>query len=145
MDVGSHVATPRQTEKLGAQKKIDHTAFSEDNIDNVEAWIDDLDKDLPPLTNFILPSGGLAASQIHVARTVCRRAERNLVGLLQDGYIDEPAYTYINRLSDYLFTAARYCALKAGATETIYQKAKKRDVEAGSVPVEGESQEAKKE
>ena len=82
---------------------------------------------MPPLTNFILPSGGLAASQLHVARTVCRRAERNLVGLLQAGSIDKVVYTYVNRLSDYLFTVARFCAMAAGKDETIYQKAKKKE------------------
>ena len=127
MDVGSHIATPRQTEKIGAQKKISHTEFEEANVTALESWIDDLDASLPPLTNFILPSGGLASSQIHVARTVCRRAERGLVPLLQSGSIDQVVFTYVNRLSDYLFTLARFCAKAAGKEETIYQKAKKKE------------------
>jgi cob(I)alamin adenosyltransferase len=60
-----------------------------------------------------------------VARTICRRAERNLISLLKDEQIDLDAYKFINRLSDYLFTLARYCALKEGKPETIYKKAKK--------------------
>ena len=62
MDVGSHVATPRETVKIGAQKKIAHTEFEEQNVTALEIWIDDLDASLPPLTNIILPSGGLASS-----------------------------------------------------------------------------------
>ena len=128
MDVGSHVATPRQTEKIGAETKIAHTSFEEENVASLEKWIDEYDEKLPPLTNFILPSGGLASCQLHIARTVCRRAERTLVPLLQSGSIDKVVYEYINRLSDYLFTLARYSAMSAGAEETIYQKAKKRDL-----------------
>ena len=83
-----------------------------------------MDEKLPPLKNFILPSGGLAATHLHVARTVCRRAERNLVPLFQEELISEPTYIYINRLSDYLFMLARSCAMTENQPETIYKKAK---------------------
>ena len=104
IDVGSHVATPRSTQN---EKKKAHTDFPSCHISDLECWIDEMDTKLPPLKNFILPSGGLAASQLHVARTVCRRAERELVPLFQDDLIGESTYIYINRLSDYLFMLAR--------------------------------------
>ena len=59
IDVGSHVATPRTSDQ---EKKVAHTGFDSDHIAALEAWIDKMDEDLPPLKNFILPSGGLAAS-----------------------------------------------------------------------------------
>ena len=83
-----------------------------------------MDTKLPALKNFILPSGGLAAAQVHVARTVCRRTERDLVTLLDDEQINPIAFTYVNRLSDYLFQLARVCAMIEGKPETIYKKAK---------------------
>lgn len=69
-------------------------------------------------------SGGLCAAHLHVSRAVCRRAERTLAPLLQRGDIDEDAFKYINRLSDYFFMAARYAAFKEGKTEQVYKKAR---------------------
>lgn len=122
-------------------------------------------EELPPLTQFILPSGeaeaalhayarplraaelaiadrlvrgevtgarrcllprnagGLAAATLHMARSVCRRAERAVVPLVRDSATDAAVGVYLNRLSDYLFTAARYAALKAGEAETVWVKA----------------------
>lgn len=121
IDVGSHVATPRTSEQ---SKKVAHTDFPAQHITDLEQWIDAMDTKLPVLKNFILPSGGLAASQLHIARTVCRRAERSLVPLFQEEMISEPTYIYVNRLSDYLFMLARICAIEEGKPETIYKKAK---------------------
>jgi cob(I)alamin adenosyltransferase len=126
IDLGSHVATPR-TSGDEQEKKIAHTSFDESNVASLEGWIDQMDLALPPLKNFILPSGGLAASSLHVARTVCRRAERNLIPLYKEEHIEPQAYRYVNRLSDYLFTLARYCAMKEEKTETIYKKKKKAE------------------
>lgn len=84
---------------------------------HLEAWIDQMTATLPALTNFILPGGTLAASQTHVARTVCRRAERLCVDLASVHPINEAVLKYLNRLSDFLFTLARYLNLQAGESE----------------------------
>ena len=124
--MGSHVATPRTANEEDNSKKLAHTTFDQEHTDSLETWIDEMDSQLPPLRNFILPSGGLAASQIHVARTVCRRAERDLVPLHKDGHIDGTVYTYVNRMSDYLFMLARICAQFEGQTEIVYKKARSK-------------------
>ena len=77
----------------------------------LKAWIDELDADLPPLRNFILPSGGRAAALLHLARSVCRRAERSVAGLAEaggPGALDAAVLPFLNRASDYLFQAARW-------------------------------------
>ncbi|KAJ2432005.1 hypothetical protein GGF41_000265, partial [Coemansia sp. RSA 2531] len=83
-DVGSNVATPLNTEKQTS--KISRTRFDPDgyHCEQLEVWIDELSEGLPVHRSFILPSGGLAASTLHVARTVCRRAERSLIPLKDD-------------------------------------------------------------
>lgn len=122
LDVGSAVATPLDTTK--STFKLNRTKFDSDAVKKVESWIDEMDEELPPLTSFILPSGGKAAAFLHVARCVCRRAERRIVPLVRGEQVEETVVIYMNRLSDYLFTAARYAALKEGGQETIYKKAK---------------------
>jgi cob(I)alamin adenosyltransferase len=65
IDLGSHVATPRKSDE-DQEKKVSHTVFDPANVENLEKWIDQMDLILPPLKNFILPSGGLAASTLHI-------------------------------------------------------------------------------
>jgi len=116
-DVGSSIATPeRDTVK---QKKV---AFDAQNTPLLEEWIDLLDAQLPRLTRFILPSGGLSSAKLHVARSVCRRAERVVVPLVQQEVVESEVGKYLNRLSDFLFVAARYAAMKEGRTESTYKK-----------------------
>ena len=74
----------------------------------LEINIDQLQEQLPPQTHFILPGGSLVASQTHVCRTTCRRAERKLVTLSKVHPVEESGLAYINRLSDYLFVVARF-------------------------------------
>ncbi len=80
-----------------------HTA----DIELLEQEIDRMDAELPPLRHFILPGGSNAVSFCHIARCVCRRAERLAVNLSEDSFVDEKVVIYLNRLSDYLFTLAR--------------------------------------
>ena len=120
LDVGSAVATPRRNTNSSA--RIESTSFGANHVLAVEQWIDELDEQLPPLKNFILPSGGLASAHLHVARAVCRRAERSVIPLVSTGDVEPAVQIYLNRLSDFLFTAARFAAHKEGNEESIYQK-----------------------
>lgn len=87
----------------------------------LETAIDALNADLPPLKDFILPGGSLAAAQAHVARTVCRRAERLVVTLSAQETVNAEARQYLNRLSDYLFVLARALAREAGGSEVLWR------------------------
>lgn len=82
----------------------------------LEQWIDQLEAGLPPLRRFILPGGSPAGSSLHLARTVCRRAERRVVALGKDA-VDDGVVAYMNRLSDFLFVAARAVNHRAGLAE----------------------------
>lgn len=97
--VGAEVSTPADREVAWK--------LEQRHIDELEAQIDEWNKGLPELTQFILPSGHRASSALHLARTVVRRAERATVSI-QDEIPDSLAVAYLNRLSDYLFVAARY-------------------------------------
>jgi cob(I)alamin adenosyltransferase len=92
--------------------------ISESDIKNLESEIDRLTESLSPLRSFILPGGTSLASGLHIARTVCRRLEREaLVYVEAGGQISEPLRIYLNRLSDYFFTAARYVNARDGKPE----------------------------
>ena len=95
-------------------------------VEALEAALDALNADLPPLKEFILPGGGGGACAAHVARAVCRRAERGLVALAADEPVNEASRRYVNRLSDYLFVAARVLA-RAGSGEVYWRHERSRD------------------
>lgn len=90
------------------------------HIERLEALIDQWTEVVGPLQNFILPGGTPAASQLHVARTVCRRAEREAVALSRQELIGEHVITYLNRLSDTLFVMARYENHRQGVAEPLW-------------------------
>ena len=96
----------------------------------MEKQIDELTADLPPLRQFILPSGGRASSTLQIARSVCRRAERAVVPLVERGDLEPVVMKYLNRLSDFLFVAARYSAQHIGKNETLYFAQQKLEAEA---------------
>ncbi|KAL2652176.1 hypothetical protein R1flu_020304 [Riccia fluitans] len=119
LEVGSAIAIPLTSL---SSAKLSRVKFNADVVSVTEQWIDQMDEVLPPLTGFILPSGGLPASALHIARSVCRRAERRVVYLVANELVEESVGQYLNRLSDYLFTAARYTAFKLGKQETLWSK-----------------------
>jgi len=118
-DIGSCVATPVSSARDSHLNKV---GFSSRHTAELEEWIDEYSDLLPPLQNFILPGGGETASQIHVSRSVCRRAERSVTPLVLAGECDAEAQKYINRLSDFLFTIARLAAKLDKQEETIYTR-----------------------
>ena len=98
-----------------------HQAIKEEHVEWLEAVLDRFNEDLPALKDFILPGGGAAAAQTHVARTVCRRAERLLVSLKRSEEVPPFSMKYLNRLSDLLFVLARVLARAEGGSEVLWQ------------------------
>jgi cob(I)alamin adenosyltransferase len=95
-----------------------------EEVVRLEGWIDALNGELAPLEEFILPGGGVAGAQLHMARTVCRRAERRVVALIEaESDVGLGCMRYLNRLSDWCFVAARWAAMAAGVPETTWVKA----------------------
>lgn len=116
-DLGADLSTPAKPgEDEGLVLRI-----LDSQVTRLEDEIDELNGALPPLTSFILPGGTAAAAALHLARTVCRRAEREAVGLAASGEsVSGPALRYLNRLSDFLFVAARF-ANDRGAAEVFWR------------------------
>ncbi|MBU2259133.1 cob(I)yrinic acid a,c-diamide adenosyltransferase [Patescibacteria group bacterium] len=108
--VGTDLATPLRG--TGSAMRL-----SKEDIYQLEKWIDDLEQTLPQLKHFILPSGSRLGALLHQARTVCRRAERCTVRLTEKKEINDRVQVYLNRLSDYLFLAAREVNTKQGTKE----------------------------
>ena len=94
--------------------------IEERHVTALEGLMDRLSRELPPLENFVLPGGSPGAAQLHVARTVCRRAERLLVALSRRESVSGQAIPYLNRLSDALFVLARYENLKRGVPDVLW-------------------------
>lgn len=118
-DLGADLATPERDEAL----PYEPLRIVQSQVDALEQAIDALNADLEPLTSFVLPAGSPAAAALHLARTVCRRAERDAVRLAAiDGErVSGPALRYLNRLSDLLFVAARWANLKSGNGDVLWR------------------------
>jgi cob(I)alamin adenosyltransferase len=97
-----------------------HAAILAADIERLEQTLDRYNAELPPLKEFILPGGGMASAQCHVARTVCRRAERELVTLSHHDAVRAEAIRFLNRLSDLLFVLCRVLARSSGHGEVIW-------------------------
>lgn len=119
-DVGSCLATPTSSAKKAHIDKV--PAFNARHTADLEQWIDEYSKQLPPLENFILPGGGTTSAALHIARSVCRRAERSVQPLIDKEEVDPEVLRYLNRLSDFLFTIARLAARLDNKEETIYTR-----------------------
>merc|ERR1712238_560551 len=96
--------------------------FNSKHVEILEEWVDILTEPMPNLNSFILPTGGKISAQLHVSRCVCRRAERRVIPLVQDGIVDPNASHYLNRLSDFFFTAARWANFCEGLEEIQYRR-----------------------
>jgi cob(I)alamin adenosyltransferase len=101
----------------GKDVDVGVTLLSEAEVVRLEHAIDELERDLPALQTFILPGGSVLAAQLHVGRSVCRRAERHLVELAESDAIRPELLRYLNRLSDFLFVAARYANFRANVPD----------------------------
>lgn len=98
-----------------------HIAIKKEHVSWLEDQLDTLNADLPVLKDFILPGGSQAAATCHLARTVCRRAERCVIALGEQESLPPESITYLNRLSDFLFVAARVLARAEGGSEVLWQ------------------------
>ena len=115
--IGSHLATPDASPHRAGLPALD-----ESMVTRLEMQIDSAEACLEPLRNFILPGGTEAAARLHVARTICRRAERLLAAFALDRPVPATILTYLNRLSDWLFVHARLVNQIAGVPDIIWSK-----------------------
>jgi cob(I)alamin adenosyltransferase len=111
-NIGGETSMPNEEISL---LKNDRTNFLEENINR-------MNKELPPLAEFILPGGDELCSRLHIVRAVCRRAERSCVTLIAKGAKDKSWLTYLNRLSDFIFVLVRYLNQNKGLDETLWQR-----------------------
>lgn len=117
-NVCTHLATDQSKTPLYPSAYL-----AEGEVERLEALVDSIMKELPERQGFVLPGGCQAAAQAHVARTVCRRAERRIAALAETAAVAPEIQQYVNRLSDYLFVLAKKINFSAGQPEIIWQNA----------------------
>jgi len=115
--VGAHLATPEHAQR--PRPKLPE--LPSERVDEIEAWIDHAEASLPGLKSFILPGGSPGGAALHVCRTVCRRAERRVVQLAGSEPVDPLIVRLLNRLSDFLFVAARFENAACGVGDTRWE------------------------
>ena len=115
--IGSHLAT------IDEKMKQKLPSLNPENIEKFEKWIDEANENIPQLRNFLLPGGAPSVADAHVARSVCRRAERRVVALSRVESIDLEIVKYLNRLSDLLFTTARLLSFLSNTDEIEWKVA----------------------
>ena len=120
-DVGADLCTPQPVDETPQQRQ----RVTAGQVLRLEQAIDRLNEGLQPLTSFVLPGGTTAAAWCHLARTVCRRAERRIVHLMKSARLNEQVLLYVNRLSDLLFVLARYLNGR-GTSDTLWQPGQNR-------------------
>jgi cob(I)alamin adenosyltransferase len=123
-DLGGELATPPSAFQPGMFR------VGPPEVEALEAILDRCQGDLNPLESFILPGGGRVSALLHVARTVCRRAERKVLQLMRDEEIGEWPLAYVNRLSDLLFVLSRWIGHHLGEQEYLWERPLKREAEA---------------
>lgn len=116
-NIGAYLATAVKPGETPGCVSVDNQ-----KLKVLEGWIDALDEQTPKIRAFVLPGGSKIAAQCHVARTVCRRTERAILALSDAEYVDPAVLTYFNRLSDYLFIAARFLNFMLGIDEVVWKK-----------------------
>lgn len=134
--LGSHLATPRARE---GRARPQVPPLPEGRIQEMENWMDEAEEVLPPLKAFILPGGSPGAAELHVCRTVCRRAERTVAELLPTDEGVGPVIRYLNRLSDLFFVLARLENRRAGVEDVEWEKDQDG---AGPEPAPGQQEES---
>lgn len=115
--IGGHLATP---DPVRVSKALEKAALSPSRVTEFERIMDGAEQELPPLRAFVLPTGTPVAASLHLARTVCRRAERSVVHLAQATEVPELFIVYLNRLSDLLFTLARLANHRGGVSDVTW-------------------------
>lgn len=118
--LGADLATPPARDR---RRRPGTPPLPAGRIAEMEAWMDEMDARLPPLERFVLPGGTRRAAALHVARTVCRRAERAVVTLAVNEPVDAVVVAYLNRLSDFLFVCARLENAQAGRADVPWDPA----------------------
>lgn len=124
-DLGSELATPPEAFVEGMYRT------SEADVTRLEVVLDRCQADLAPLQSFVLPGGGPVSAQLHVARTVCRRAERDVLGLMRAEPLSPWPLAYLNRLSDLLFVLSRWIGHHLGEAEYLWERPLEREARAG--------------